>query len=127
MGILDLAKADAEKFVSDPDGFAVSAIFTSPDDDTATVSVLHTKHHMGVSPETGALINSRQAHITVAERLLSIENYPVRNSSGDVAIKKHKVDVKDSTGIVKKYFIMECYPDETLGLLTCLLEDRIDG
>jgi hypothetical protein len=35
----------------------------------------------------------------------------------------HLVNVKDSTGNLRNYVIMENFPDETLGMITCILGD----
>ena len=124
MSILDLAKADIKKITSDLNGFAVSMTFIAMDydDTTATINGLHTKHHIGINPETGAIINSLNAHISFTEALLTELGYPVRNDNGEVAMRNHKVIVKDSTGIEKTYLIRENFPDETLGFIVLMLE-----
>jgi hypothetical protein len=35
----------------------------------------------------------------------------------------HVVNVKDSTGIVKNYVVLQNWPDETIGLITFILGD----
>ena len=125
MSVLDMAREDMKKITSDGDGFAVEIVLTAPDDSTVTIKGIHSKHHMSVSPESGALINSKAAHAAFAESLLA--DYPVRNTGGEVDMNGHRLDVKDSSGSVKYYYIRECFADETLGLLTCLLEDRVNA
>ncbi len=119
MGLIDQAKSDIKDITSNPDEFGVSITFTAPTNETATINGLHSKHHMSVNTE-GIMINSKNAHISFSEELLTAKNYPVR-TDGEVKLNNHKVSVKDSTGISKNYVIREGFPDETIGLITCIL------
>lgn len=122
MGILDKARNDAKRYVTDAAGFAVSATFTAPTTETATVNALHSKHHLGFN-EFGKPVSTKNAHISFSESDLMTQNptYPLRNSAGEVSIKKHKVVVADSTGLEKTYTIIDFMPNETLGIITCIL------
>lgn len=122
MGLIDNAKEDIENITSDLDGFAVEMKLTAPTGQIVDITGLHTKIHLGVNTE-GEAVNSKKAHVSFSEKFLTDANYPVRNSSGEVSIIKHLVDVKDSTGEIKNYRIQEAYPDETIGLIVCILED----
>lgn len=123
MNILNRARRDAQRITSNADnGFAVSALFTAPNNATATVNVIHSKHHMGIDTD-GNLVNSRNAHINVAEALLLAAGYPVR-TEGQVYLTNHRVDIADSTGVVKKYVVKQWMPDETLGTILLILETR---
>ncbi|KKN54307.1 hypothetical protein LCGC14_0593620 [marine sediment metagenome] len=119
MGLIDRAKSDIKAITSNPDEFGVSMTFTAPSGETATLNGLHSKHHMSMDTD-GNMISSKNAHISVSEELLTAQNYPVRKA-GEVNLKNHRVSVKDSTGISKDYVIREWYPDETIGLITCIL------
>ena len=119
MSLLDQIQTDIKNITSNADEFARSALFTAPSSETATVNVIHTKHHLGVDTD-GNVINTKNAHIAVSEGLLTALGYPVR-IDGEVNLTNHRVDVKDSTGIVKNYIIREFLPDETIGLIVCLL------
>jgi len=119
MGLIEQAQSDIKDITSNLDEFGVSMTFTAPTNETATVNGLHSKHHMSVDTD-GNMINSKNAHISVSEALLTAKNYPVRKN-GEVDFKDHKVSVKDSTGIIKNYVIREWFPDETIGLITCIL------
>ena len=142
MGLLDQARADIVQITSDLAGFAVELTFFAPVsaaepvyDDTydetygaadggilsITVNGLHSKHHMAIDSENGRPVNSRNAHVSFAEALMV--GYPLRNSDGEVTLKKHKVRVKDSTGRSVMYSIRTWHPDETVGLITCILGD----
>src|SRR5258706_238985 len=72
----------------------------------------------------GEMISSKVAHVSVSEKLLTDAGYPVRNAKGHVDLNGHKVNVKDSTGIVNNYILSNggWYPDEMLGHIVCILE-----
>lgn len=126
MSLLDQAKADIQTITANSSEFGRSITFTAPDDSTATVIGLHSKHHLAINPDDGTPVNAKNAHISVSEALLTAASYPVRNASGEVNLKGHVVSVKDSTGLSKNYKIREWFPDETIGLITCIL-DSLDG
>lgn len=123
MSLLDDIRQDIADITSDSEGFGQEIVLTAPDATTLTITGLHTKIHLGVDTD-GNMVNSKKAHVSFAEKFLTDASYPVRNTKGEVDLKKHKVDVKDSTGLVKNYLVKEWFPDETLGLIVCILEDR---
>ncbi len=125
MGFYDQVKKDIEQITSNTDEWAVVITFISPDSVTATITGLRSKIHLGVDTD-GAAVNSRKAHISFSEKFLIDAGYPVRNDAGEVAIVGHRVNVADSTGVIKKYVIQNVYPDETIGLIPCTLEDFKD-
>ena len=120
MGLIDQAKSDIEDITSNTDGFGVALFFEGPCGEFAEITGLHTKHHLGVDTE-GNSVNSKNAHVSFSEKFLTDLNYPVRNLDGEVSMVGHKVRVKDSTGLDKTYVIEENYPDETIGLIVCIL------
>jgi len=122
MGLLDQVKIDVQSITTDVDGFSQSATFTAPEGATVTINILHAKHHTGYS-EDGERVNTKYASIAVAEKSLSDLSYPLRNAQSEVDFESHRVDVADSTGIVKNYVISEWYPDETVGLIVLILGD----
>lgn len=123
MGLLDNAKADIAQITSNADtGFGVEMTLTSPEGDIVTVTGLHSKIHLGVDTD-GNMVNSKKAHISISESFLVAEYYPLRNDDGEVDMEGHKISVKDSTGVVKNYVIKQCFPNETVGLITCILND----
>jgi len=121
--ILELARRDSKKQIGNLDGWAVEVALTTPDNSkTINISGLHVK--IGLNMDTdGNMVNSKKAPLTFHEDLLTEQSYPVRNAAGEVSLMKHKVAVKDSTGVVKNYVIDQCFPDEALGLLSCILGD----
>lgn len=121
MGLIAQIKADIEQITSNSNEFGVELTLVAPEGQTATVTGLHTKHNINFDTE-GNKINSLNAHASFSEKFLIDADYPVRNSEGEVDLKRHRLSAKDSTGIVKHYIINESWPDETLGLIVCILD-----
>lgn len=119
MGLIDQAKADIETITSNSNDFGKSMILLSPFGDELVVIGLHTKHHLGIDND-GNFVNSKNAHISVSEKFLTDAGYPVR-INGEVNLSGHRVKVADSTGVVKTYSIDQWFPNETVGLITCIL------
>ena len=120
-GLIEQAKGDWQRFSSDLNGWGVDITLTAPTAEVANITGLATKHHIGVDTD-GNAINTKNAHITISEQLLVDAGYPVRVNN-EVAIINHRVSYKDSTGIAKEYVIEETFPDETIGVITCILND----
>lgn len=121
---LATARADWQRFSADG-FFSVEITFKSPGDvDTAVIKGIGIKHHLSIDSD-GRDLDSKNAHVTVSEALLVAEGYPVRETpAGEVALKDHSVFFADSTGLVKSYVITRTYPDETVGMITCILGDK---
>ena len=83
---------------------------------------LASKHHINFDSD-GLPINSKNVHVSLDEADLVSQNYNPRNSNNEVALINHLVNVKDSTGNLRNYVVIENFPDETLGLITCILGD----
>jgi hypothetical protein len=122
MGLYEQAKKDIEQITSNTNEWAEVITFIAPDLTTATITGLRSKIHLGVDTD-GAMVNSRKTHISFSEKFLTDAGYPVRNDAGEVNIIAHRVNVKDSTGTIKKYVVQNIFPDETVGLIACTLED----
>lgn len=122
MGLREQAKADIESITSNLNDWAIEMTFVAPTAETATIKGIHSKHHLGVDTD-GNMVNSKKAHVSFSEKFLTDVSYPVRNAKGEVDLTGHKVTVKDSTGIAKDYIMKSYFPNETIGLITCILED----
>ncbi len=122
MGLIDQARADIKDITSNSNDFGVSGEFIAPSGDVAVCNCIHTKHYMAFTAE-GEMINSKKASIAVAESSLTDLNYPTRNTTGEVHFEFHKVNIADSTGIVKNYIASEWFPDENVGLIVLILGD----
>ncbi len=124
MGLREQAKADIEQITSNADEWGIEIVLTAPDpgNETVTITGLHVKHYISIDTD-GNFVNAKNAQITFSEKFLTDAAYPVRNANNEVVLKGHKADVKDSTGVLRHYVIREWFPDETIGLIRCILGD----
>lgn len=122
MSLLNLARADTIGITTDLFGFGDTVVFTSPDGVVVSVTARPNRHHLKFDSD-GAPVNGLVASVEVAEAVLVAAGYPVRNLRGQVAMMKHLVAFKDSTGVLRKYSIAQQYPDDTLGLLVFQLSE----
>lgn len=122
MGLLDTIQSDIKDITTNLNDFSRSATFLAPDESTATVGVLHSKHRINVDQD-GVPINEKNIHVSVSESALTAVSYPVRNASDEVDFLNHRVTVKDSTNTSVTYKIVEWWPDETIGLITLRCQD----
>lgn len=120
--LLNNAKKDSKKYVT-KGGFQSDIILKTADSlITIETTGYHTKHWINFDTD-GNSVNSKNAHICLDEEKLTLLGYPVRNSDKEVSLKNHRVSVKDSSDEVKEYVIKEWFPNETLGLIVCILGD----
>ena len=120
--LLNTARIDAKSYIT-AGGFEENIVLTSPSPSPVILETtgFATKHHISFSE--GEVVNSKNAHICIDENSLAEQDYPVRNEDGEVHLKNHRVSVKDSSGELKEYVIIEWFPNETLGLIVCILGD----
>lgn len=137
MRLLDVARKDVLRITTNTKEWAVPIMFKTPPsgpfDYTFDVSFnnsqmftlygLHTKHLMEVKMDTQERVNTKKSSVTVSEFAFNAVGYPVRDANGEVNLLEHQVAVKDSTGVVCNYVVIQNYPDETLGLIVCILGD----
>lgn len=120
--MLQQARKDALK-INKAIGWEEDIKLSTPDNSlTINLKGIHTKHHISFD-DVGQRINAKNAHILISEKDLILFNYPYRNSTGNVALIGHKVEVSDFNGDIKKFIINETYPSETFGLIVCILGD----
>lgn len=122
MGLKDQAKKDIETITSNSNEWAQDIILTAPSLQSAHIKGLHTKIHLGVDTD-GNVVNSKKATCSFSEKFLTDINYPVRNAKGEVDLTNHLISVKDSTGSFKNYIMQSFFPNETIGLITCIIQD----
>lgn len=126
MDMMDIARRDARTFVtSKSGGFAVDAVLIDANGVEASIQLIHTKHHLTYDEDRATMVNMKNAHICFSEADLNsiAPTYQLRNADKEVFMKGHKVRVKDSTGVEFTYVMNEWYPDETLGLIVCIIGD----
>lgn len=123
MNILDLARRHVREITGNvAGGFAVPATFIAPGGETVTGAGLHKKVWTADQLPGEQAINARTAAFSMAEQIFIDAGYPYRDTKGEVLLKGHKVLVKDYR-MVYTYKVKEWFPDETLGLIVCILED----
>ena len=127
--LLERAKSDWER-ITTVGGFEEDITFKTPDSINPTIEVtvqgLASKHNLSVDFDTGAPVNSKNAHVTVSEDLLTEAGFTVRNEKGEVALIDYKISYPDSTGVLKHYVVGQNIPDETVGVITFILNDYSD-
>jgi len=113
------AIADIKRFSQG--GFSALISFTNiSGSETAEVNGLVSKHNLSINPETGLPVNSKNAHISVAESVLLEAGYTTR-VNGEISLRNHKVVWTDASGTAFSYRIDEVFPSETTGLIVCTL------
>lgn len=118
---MERAQEDIKRITSDLNGFAKSITFSYPyTGQAATIQGIHSKINLAVDTE-GMNVNSRKAHISFSESALTDQGYQTRTAQGVINLKDHLVTVTDSTGEAIQYIVTECFPDETVGLIVCML------
>lgn len=125
MSLVSQARNDVAKFTSNSNDFATPIIFTVTDGElitTATINGIASKHFFRLT-DTGLIVNSKNAHVTVSELILNEASYPVRNKNNEVALVKHRVTWADISGVQATYTIAEAFPNEMTGLIRCVLGD----
>lgn len=122
MGLMDQIRLDVQAILENSNDFGVEITMTAPTLEVAIFTGFASKHHFALDAE-GNQVNSKNSHISFSEATVVALGYPLRNVAGEVSLVRHKVAVKDSTGIVKNYVVGTWFPDETVGLITCLLQD----
>jgi hypothetical protein len=119
--LLNAAKKDTKLYVKEG-GFQEDILLSTPSGDvTIQTTGLAAKHHINFDTD-GTSVNAKNAHICIDEEALQLAAYPVRVDE-EINLLNHRVTFKDSSGINKKYIVKENFPDETLGLIVCVLGD----
>ena len=119
--LLQKARRDSKKYVT-AGGFHQGITLVTPDGSTTLETTgLVSKHWINFDTD-GNAINAKNAHICIDQSVLATENYPYLKD-GEVHLHKHRVTTQDSSGENKQYVVNEHFPDETLGLIVCILGD----
>lgn len=125
MGLLERAIADTKRITENASkGFGTAIIVTNREGDSFSVFGLHNKHHLGIDSSNGDLVNSKKASMSITESTLVTAGCVTRNADKEVDLTDFILDVADSSGESKKYIVKSCFADETIGLLTMILDDH---
>jgi hypothetical protein len=115
------AKYDWLRF-STAGGFQVAMALISPAGVTTQIVGLATKHNNSVTTD-GIPVNAKNVHISLIESYLVSLGLTVRNTNGEINLRNYRVNFPDSSGVTKNYIIKETMPDETTGVIVCILGD----
>lgn len=121
MSLIEQAKKDIERITTDRKGFGVDIRLIAPSGQEVNVVGRSNNIHLSVNPVSGEVVNSRNASVSISEAVLTKLGYPVRNTSGEVSLKKHIVFTKDSSGRMGQFVVKEWYQDQTVGLIVMIL------
>lgn len=126
MGLVAQAKADIETITTNLNDWSVEMTLINVAGVSINIKGIHTKIHLGVDTE-GNIVESKQVHVSFSEKTVTDLGYSIRNAGGEVDMKNWKLNVKDSTGIIKNYVMLRWFADETIGLISCMFEDYKNG
>lgn len=118
MGVFELGRVASKRFSQQ----IPLTFYRTLNVDEVEVMGMATRHHLGIDPDTRTLVNSRNTQCTVSEELLTEQGFETRNASGDVSMLNVYVRYNDGTGTERTYKISQVYPDDTIGLIICVLE-----
>lgn len=119
MSLLEKARRDLKRFLTDQNGWAVEVTVTNGTD-SVTLKGVFSNHHANVEGLNGPA-NSLKATITIPEKILQDNNYPVRNQEGEVEMENHLCTYTDSTGNSETHVIQQTFADQTLGNIVLIL------
>lgn len=118
---LNKAKNDWNRFLTNG-GFAVEATLTPAGGQPVSVNCLAMKHHNSVDTD-GMPINSKNVHASFSESNLTGLGLNVRDTNGEVNMRNWILTYPDSSETDKSYIVKETMPDETVGIIVCILGD----
>lgn len=116
--ILDMARADTARILNN--GGFDNQITIVKDASSYSVKGITPVHHLSFDTD-GNSVNSKNAHVTLAESDLLSAGFNPRNTSNEVFMLKVLVSFADSAGITRTYTVKENYADETIGTITLIL------
>jgi hypothetical protein len=120
---MEQAQRDIERITQDLSGFGKAMVLIWPDGQELPIIGLHTKHHMAIDPETNLQINVKNAHASFSETPITLAGMSVRNAQREVSLAGFKIRAVDSAGLVWTYVVTSWFPDESIGLIVCILGD----
>ena len=116
MSIIDMIREDVGKITSDLSNFALPAtIYYGEGEIAKDISVIHTHHRFNVDTD-GNPINQMNAHVSISFKELEDKEIPYKSGSGHVNLRNTPIYVDG-----KWFRISECWPSETMQLLSCIL------
>lgn len=122
MSIIARAKADWKKFSQE-----IELTFTKKDgSETAVVMGIGTRHSLSMDTD-GIPVNMPNNHVSFSEELFNEANasYIIRPNNGEeIKMIGDRVSFLDSTGTAREHIIKQAWPDQTVGMIVCILENE---
>lgn len=127
--IIQRARMDTQKYIEG--SFSVELTISPKDINgdplpDVVVQGLATRHRQTFDPENGLPMVGLNAHCSFSEKTLIDLGLTTRSTNNNIIVKKWKVKWTDDIGEVQ-YIIEEPMPDETLGIIRCMLGEFNNG
>ncbi len=117
------AAADLIAIVGDSAaGFGWPITVTDPNQLTATLTGFRTDISQEINPETGQLVSGRTASVALPIASLALAGLGVPRGIADKTSRPWLITFSDLAGVPHTFKVSEARPDETLGLVVCMLE-----
>jgi len=121
--LFNLVKRDAKQFINSG-GYDIDIEMKSPcQTQSINIRGWAVKHVISFDSD-GNQVNTKIARATVDEDVLVAKGFTVRNKKGEIDLIDYKVNFVDSSGVLRGYSVRENLPDENLGLIMLILQDR---
>lgn len=123
MSLRTLAESDLKTIVNDQSGgFGWLATITDPNENSVELSVLSNDVSLSIDPETGQLVSSRIATVSVVLSDLIEAGLSIPRNISDSSLKPWVVAFNDINGNPHTFKVKESNPDRALGLAVLILE-----
>lgn len=123
MNLLAIAERDAAFILQDADkGFGVPITVTDPTGKEEIVNGRAGDVHALIDPDTGAVFSVRNAHCTFNKKTLLDLGFQLPQAEPDTTKKPWKFKFADRQGLELQFTVSETRPDNTLGIITLMLE-----
>lgn len=108
----------------------IELTFTKSDEsETATLFGIGTRHSLSMDTD-GIPVKMPNNHVSFHEELFNEANpnYIIRPNNGDeIKMRGDRVTFNDSTGTPRTHLISEVWPDQTVGMIVCILQNEEDS
>jgi hypothetical protein len=116
------AAADARAIVEDAAAFSWPVTVTNPSGLSAVLNGLTKDIAAHVDPETGIVVSSRTASVTLSTASLETAGLGVPKNIPQKTSKPWVIQFFDVAGMLHAFKVIDSLPDTTLGLVVCRLE-----
>lgn len=122
MSLLDQARADLQMILEDPEGFSQPVTVTSPAGDDFELIGKRQDIALTIDPDTGVAVKGRQVSLALSLRTIADAGMERPVGIADSGSRPWVVTMADSGGNPDTFKVVESNPDDTIGVVTLLLE-----